>query len=401
MFFKIRADILVNGEYERRIITDRTNFGIWSAKMQGKYIGPAPFGYLNARDEKNKPIILVDEPKRYIVEYIFNAFAIGQSAARIQHVANEMGMNRKGHDAIRGVITNPVYKGYILAPAYKGSEEKLVKGIHEQLIDEQTWDKCQINLKENKPKSTVSAELPLRGLVKCAGCGDTMTGGRSKGRSGYYHYYRCFNCKNVNINTVSVETKIQTILNALSLPKDVLKAAEVQLIDNLSKVVQASKEERRSVLRKLASVKEKKESLELKYIEDKIDHDTYTSWYQRLTKEIVILQSDLDYLSKQDKITPAFIKTNITQLSKLGYIYSIASPIEKQELCRHLFSEDLYISNHHYRTAKNSLLSSLTTKEIKELEIVSLKELDSIYKKSPGSTRSRNRTGTTAMVTGF
>lgn len=390
MFFKIRADILVNGEYERRIITDRTNFGIWSAKMQGKYVGSAPYGYINARDERNKPIILVDESKRHIIEYIFNAFSIGQSATRIQHVANEMGMNRKGHDAIRSVVSNPVYKGYILAPAYKGADEKLVKGIHEQLIDEETWDKCQIHLKDNKVRSIISPELPLRGLVRCSECGDIMTGSRSKGRSSYYHYYRCFNCKNVNINTQKVEKTIQNILNAMSLPKEVLQSAETKFIETMTKQIEINKKERSSVLLKIQAVKEKKESLELKYFDNKIDHATYTTWHDRFVKELMILESDLEYLTNKKQVTPTYIKSNIKHLSKLGYIYSIAAPIEKQELCSHIFASNLYISNRQYRTAKNALLSTLISKKINELETLNLEELDSLYERSPGSTPTRS-----------
>lgn len=54
-FFKMRADLLVTAEFERRVISDRSKFGTWSAKSQGRFIGPAPFGYLNVRDEGNKP----------------------------------------------------------------------------------------------------------------------------------------------------------------------------------------------------------------------------------------------------------------------------------------------------------------------------------------------------------
>ena len=41
-FFKTRADLLVNAEFERRVISDRTKFGVWSAKSQGRFIGQAP-----------------------------------------------------------------------------------------------------------------------------------------------------------------------------------------------------------------------------------------------------------------------------------------------------------------------------------------------------------------------
>lgn len=386
MFFKIRADILVNGEYERRIITDRTNFGIWSAKMQGKYVGQAPFGYINARDDKNKPIIVINEDKRHIVEYIFNSYSIGQSPTRIQHVANEMGMNRKGHDAIRTVIINPTYKGYVLAKDYKGSGEKLIKGIHEPIIDGHTWDKCQNLLNDKKPKSIISEELPLRGLAKCYTCGNTLTGGRSKGRSSFYHYYRCFTCTNVNINTNKVEKKVIDILNTLSIPKDVIEDTKEKLLSDLLSLVDESKKERKTVIGKINEYKSKKESLELKYIENKVDHNTYSEWISKFNKQISLYESDLKYISSKKEITPDYIETNIKKLTKIGYIYSIATAIEKQELTRMLFNGKLYISNQEYRTAENSLLNSIISMEIKGLSIEENSKLEQYYDIVPEST---------------
>lgn len=38
-FFKLRADMLVNAEFERRVISDRSKFGTMQAKAQGRFIG--------------------------------------------------------------------------------------------------------------------------------------------------------------------------------------------------------------------------------------------------------------------------------------------------------------------------------------------------------------------------
>jgi DNA invertase Pin-like site-specific DNA recombinase len=61
VFFKFRADLFVNAEFEYRVIRDRTKMGNWQAKMSGRYITTAPLGYDNARDDKNKPIIVQNE----------------------------------------------------------------------------------------------------------------------------------------------------------------------------------------------------------------------------------------------------------------------------------------------------------------------------------------------------
>lgn len=389
MFFKIRADILVNAEYERRIITDRTNFGIWSAKMQGKYIGQAPFGYVNARDERNKPIIIVDDTKRPIIEYIFQCFSIGQSPKRIQTVANQLGMNRAGHDTIRNIVTNPVYKGFILAPDYKGHGVKLVKGIHESTIDIETWEKCQLQLHEDKPKSVVNSDLPLRGLARCCTCGDIMTGGRSKGRSSYYHYYRCFNCTNVNLNTNTVESRIIGILNSISIHDRIIKKVENDLLKSLSSMKSESDKERKSISHRISDIKAKKENLEDKYISNKLDHETFEKWKLKFNQEISLLDADLKYITTKSNLTGDVVEKNIKRLAKLGGMYEISSVEEKQELCRYIFQNHLYLSNTSYRTAFFSELFSYNVNTINGLDMFTLDELGKIYYKSPECTRFR------------
>lgn len=53
----------------------RINMGIFTAKTsQGRYLGMAPYGYKNIRDENKKPLIIPDDKTKPIVQYIFNEF---------------------------------------------------------------------------------------------------------------------------------------------------------------------------------------------------------------------------------------------------------------------------------------------------------------------------------------
>jgi site-specific DNA recombinase len=388
MFFKIRADILVTADFERRIITDRTKFGIWSAKMQGKYIGQAPLGYVNARDERNKPIILIDEKTSHIIEYIFNAFSLGQSIKRIHNVANELGMNRSGHSVIRTILENPVYKGFVLAPKYKDSGEKLIQAIHEPIVSRELWDKCNGLLQNEKVrKDCANDDVPLRGLARCACCGDVMTGGRSKGRSKFYYYYRCAKCNNVNYNAQDVHKRIISILNEISLSQAAVTALNNELISTVKQQSKERDKELKVALDKLNDAKARKERLEAKYIDNLIDHETYTNWSGKLNKEIHLLNSDLHYLSKLKEKAPN--PDNITKLVKLGYCFEIASTDDKQELCRYIFNGVLLLSNQAYRTAPLAEIFRHKRLDNNVLEIMDLSELSALYPSIPESTRNR------------
>ena len=53
-FFKSRADMLVNAEFELHVIKERTKFGFNQSAISGHYPYRAPYGYVNIRDENKK-----------------------------------------------------------------------------------------------------------------------------------------------------------------------------------------------------------------------------------------------------------------------------------------------------------------------------------------------------------
>jgi site-specific DNA recombinase len=59
------------------IIRDRTRFGNHYAAKAGRYINVAPFGYKNARDEKNKPILILDEAKAPVIRSMYEMLLQG------------------------------------------------------------------------------------------------------------------------------------------------------------------------------------------------------------------------------------------------------------------------------------------------------------------------------------
>ena len=88
------------------------------------------------------------------------------------------------------LLTNPVLTGKIK------HKDDIYEGEHEAIIDQDTFDKVQHQLKLNG--RTGGAEVRnkygaiLRGLLRCKTCGASMTHTFSgKSRNNFYRYYRC------------------------------------------------------------------------------------------------------------------------------------------------------------------------------------------------------------------
>lgn len=340
-FFKHRADLLVSAEFERRLISDRTKMGNWSAKDSGRFIGRASIGYSNARDEEDKPILVVDQEKKPVVECIFNDFLADMSYPLIkQRVFDTWGIKLKGHDAIKDIISNHTYAGLVKVPEYHGKKSYMRKGIHESIIPEDIFWKAYYRLQDKiKPQGPkiVDDNVPLRGWVLCNGCGGLHTGGKSKGRSAFYYYYRCKKCLKENYSAPVVHKEIIEILQNLSLKENVIK----DLIFKTEVSINNGLEEKNLKLRKIKSeyeqVKEKLDSLEEKFIANKIKEESYDKWFPVYSKELNQKKLEISDLEKDNDGYWKLFKEVSPAFTDLASVYNLGGVDSKQGLLKGIF----------------------------------------------------------------
>jgi site-specific DNA recombinase len=339
-FFKTRADLLVTAEFERRVISDRSKFGVWSAKSQGRFIGVAPVGYDNARDDQDKPIIIVNNNEKPVVEQIYDDFLRDVPFTSIRERAATRGFKLKGHDALTRILTNHTYAGLILTPNYKDETSKVVKGIHEAIIPEEKFWKAYYKLLDKiRPQGpkTIDTNIPLRGWMLCQSCGGLHTGGKSKGRSNYYYYYRCKKCLGENYAANEVHMEMKIILNCLSLDDRDVKPL---IIEAGIRLEQALKD-KHGLLKKVQSdyerLNEKLSSLEEKYISNSISQATYEKWYPAYSKEVQQKGAELTELQKDEGETLDLYNHAMPHLTDLDRIYGIADVGYKQRFLNGIF----------------------------------------------------------------
>lgn len=374
MFFKIRADLLVNAEFERRVISDRASFGMWQARSQGRYLGKAPFGYKNERDERNKPIIVPNDPHKVeTIQFIFDEYVSGTPIGQILSKAREMGFTIKGNSAITKVLNNPTYAGLVLVHEYKANPEKIIKGIHEPLVSESIFYQAQhrINQTKRHQKIKISEDLPLRGLVFCEACKKPLTGSKSKGKLKYYWYYHCGDCR-VNHNRDKSHGQFMEILSKCNWSKSDL--------DAFAKVAEDDRKEmmknRNSKIYKLRNQIKKKEneinSLEEKYLMDRISDETYQKWWNIFRQDLSKIQSDLDTLeSLDDRVYDAFLD-NLEALTSLTHLFESGNAITKQEVYTFVFPQCSTKTLKGYRTPQVHEIFSHKIQEINELDVLEI-----------------------------
>lgn len=352
MFFKLRADLLVNAEFERRVISDRSKFGTWQAKLQGRHIGQAPWGYTNARDERNKPIIIMDKNKRDVICEIFDRYLAGDTLGSITESARQKGFNVKSNSAIMRVLQNAVYAGMIRVPSYKGSAEKLIDGLHEGMIDKHTFYAVneKIRRAEYHTKMSINPNLPLRGLILCEGCGSPLTGSKSKGKGGYYFYYRCLRCGGQNHSAIKSHKQLIEILDMLSLSKEIIDLIHEQIVEAFKKRMSNVAGKISRLNREVRTLTDRLDSLEDKYIRDAISQDTFDKWSDRLRRDLNGKEHELRKLESLDESILFRSKARLDRMKGLGSFYQGMDVIRKQDMFKAIFPAVATKTKSGYRT---------------------------------------------------
>lgn len=232
---------------ELKMITKRMQRGREKSVEEGNFISSyAPFGYKFAYDEMGKRQLVIDEEKAVIVRNIYDMYINGNGAYKIKVWLDNAGIKTNNNKpfsetAIRRILKNKTYCGYVTWNSYrrrgtktvKKSKEELIvaKGKHEPIVSEEIWKKVN-DIISNRSTVPVADNKkltnPLAGLVICACCGKSMTCSASTYKDvGYVKFLRCKSCnQNRGVRLDIIE---ESIINELS---EILFEFEQQIVNN-------------------------------------------------------------------------------------------------------------------------------------------------------------------------
>jgi len=197
-------------QYERELTMERTAVRMKARAQKGKWNeGWMPLGYDYITEEQ----LLVPNPQESrIIQTVFDIVIQRRRLKDVRDALNAMGCrtktrvvttstgeekniggNRFSYDAIKLIVQNPIYKGFIRY------QDKLYPAVHEPLISQEVWEDANAALSRYKPRRRPVRLRPrddhvhlLKGLVKCSECGSTMMlyPSGKKGRGGLIYTTR-------------------------------------------------------------------------------------------------------------------------------------------------------------------------------------------------------------------
>ncbi|PED31639.1 resolvase [Bacillus cereus] len=258
--FQLMAAI---AEYERNNIAENVKMGMIARAKEGRWNGGQVLGYdvveISSDNRKRKNThLVINEREANTVQLIFQMYSSGHGYKSIANYINKKGYRtKKGKtfslNAIKIIVTNPVYAGYIRYNVRKDWNEKrrnninpnpiIQKGEHEPIISEEVWQIAQnvYQSRSCKPNRIHDGEFPLTGIMRCPACGAGMVISRTTntlkdGTKRVLEYYVCgawknkgtLVCRSNGVRTEYADAftldKLQRLMHSDKLIKELVKS---------------------------------------------------------------------------------------------------------------------------------------------------------------------------------
>jgi site-specific DNA recombinase len=343
--------LLLKGEDEIIRHKYRINMGIYTAKKKfGRYLGKAPWGYINYKDDTGRPMIKPDPERAEVIKYIYKHFLLGVPFYIIRDdVRNMAGDIIKSNSAMQRILTCPAYAAYLIVKPVRDLPGGMVEGTWEPIIDRPTWHMVQEKIKGGNQKIIIDDQLPLRGVLKCH-CGKLLTGAPSKGKAGgWFYYYKCVKPHN-NLSAKKAHAQLKEALSYLSLPSTMIAAINTHAEETMAARLRENTVLIEAKRRELVTLEKQIHNLEEKYINDKIQHDTYFRWHSEFTQKKVDIRYQIDRLGADQNEAVLLLRAELPKLTDLGAVYDRATTLLKQSLLSQVFDRQLYYREGSYRT---------------------------------------------------
>lgn len=253
------------------------NKGILGRLKQGRYPGPVPLGYKKAPDCK----AVLDPQKAPLVKRMFQEYATGKySIEAMKKLTKEFGLtNRNGRylgiNPIHGMLRETFYYGLIT------HKRGTFQGEHPPLITKALFDKVQFMLHDRGFKIEHHHKYIFQGLMNCYVCGKKLKAMTAKRE---LRYYLCRN-RPCGIKTISekiLEDQFVEKLKELEFSPEESEGFKKAVL-SFRRTAERSKDEQVKALNlELSAIDSRLSELLQKYIDQKIDDETYSKTREAL-----------------------------------------------------------------------------------------------------------------------
>ena len=325
-------------------LSEKTRYRMRAAVNAGRFPWPAPIGYRN-EDKK----LCIDPERAPLVRHTFELIASGRftTGDAVLKLVTGMGLTtKKGRpltkQSFARMLSNPIYSGWIAT----GGEK--IRGNHDPLISSELFQAVQERLNgKSRPHKKLNEEFPLRGVVRCAKCGASLTAGWVKGRNQRYAHYWCWTpkCRAVGIRREDLEGQFLNLLSRMQPTAEFL----AQLPERVAAHWQERKSQIAAGARTLNSRLSDQRTLNQKAIianlNGKLADDDFNSLKGGIAEEVSKIEAEIKALDSESSTMEDLLKQAEAQAVDLVGAWEKGNVNQRHELATAFFPEGLAFSH--------------------------------------------------------
>jgi len=390
-------------EYERNNIAENVKMGMLARAKEGRWNGGQVLGYdvveIPSDTKKRRDShLVVNEREANVVRFIFQMYTSGHGYKSIANCINKKGyLTKKGNtfslNAIKTIVTNPVYAGYIRYNVRRDWNEKrrnninpdpvIQKANHEPIITEELWSIAQsvYESRSCKPNRVHDGEFPLTGIMKCPVCGAGMVIGRTTnklkdGTKRVLEYYVCgawknkgtLVCRSNGVRTEYAEAFVLDKLRRLMRSEKLIKELVKSVNSRNEKMFAPLQKEYDMYVKKMKELEQKMSKTFDTYTEELIPKVMYIEKARKLDEQIQQVKELMEPLGKQtqgntfENVSYEMIKEVLLNFSKA---FQSALTREQRKRLIHLIIHKITIGEDRKIESIQLMLNNVILEELK------------------------------------
>jgi site-specific DNA recombinase len=285
----------------------KTSNTMYEKAISGWFPGPARLGYMNHHDPtkpKGQRNTIIPHPVYgSLVTTAFELFAAGQYT--IYTLADEM--QKRGllsingepvtKTSVRKMLGDEFYLGRFHYRYNKGKDEVFIKNAkHQPLTDEETFNRCQIILAQHNKSADRKRkhQFLLNGCLICPECGRPFTASKQKVRQkDYYHCPAQHNKSGQYIPVEEMDKAVKELFQGVQLPDHVIEGTLKEARRILNETHGDVNEKRRQLLVHQKALEDRRDSIEIKYSDDKLTFDAYKRQSDKIEADLTEVSKEL------------------------------------------------------------------------------------------------------------
>lgn len=275
--------------------------------LSGWFPGPARLGYINHHDpnkEKGQRNTIAPHPVMgRLVTQAFQLYSTGQYT--IYTLSDEMkerglvSINGEpvNKTSIRKMLGDEFYLGRFHYHYNHKTESVFIKEAkHLPLTDEETFNRCQIILAQHNKSADRKRkhQFLLNGYLVCPDCTRPLTASKQNVRQkDYYHCPAQHSKSGQYIPVDDMDLIVRELFRGVQLPDHVIEGTLAEAHRILSETHGDVNEKRRQLLVHQEALVERRDSIEIKYSDDKLTFDAYKRQSDKIESQLSEISKDL------------------------------------------------------------------------------------------------------------